>query len=362
MNGRRVCFNGTTLIEMRRIPVFIFVFCNFVFSFFILIPRAFWWQEALRCLWLYCIIGNLLSFLLLLLLRKKTQIFYPMFFIFICFLGAFAIQVWDYFPRFELAKTVNENKYPISVFFIAGNEIVSPLQEKVDVLIYLSDINPLQDQRLSTLKFPFKASTVVDGAANFSVLSRFPILEKPLISLGDDFPPAILVKLQMENGCVLNVGAMQLFAPISKEAVSRDDIIVRRMGMKLRFLKEPTVVAASMRMSPFTRVHGVFEYLSRMTNAGKGHGMPLALDKVFALPFFPSKHFFVKELLEIEQVRGEKDGIFMKVAVAAHSVLELSKEAKANLNVFGKPVKKQGFLCKFVKLPTQKSYFLHSLH
>lgn len=284
---------------MRRI-LLLLLLISLALSFLNFLPRFFWWQEANQTLWLYYIILQLLSVILIAADRNLRKL--KAWRICLAILLISLVMYSSRIVRFYLPGKPGEGAAPLHVLFIDESiwrdrvPVVRadlPAESSADVVITLSGSNSLVDTAPGLEAFPYMVSTMASGSQNFSLHSRSPFEGDPRTNVGKDMPPTLIARVGLISGPV-TIAAMQMLPPADSISVFINDVYVRRLGTQLRYLDGPVVLLGVMHTVPFSRVHSTFMHVSRMRNASKGLGLMRVWDPGVILPFFPGTHFFVK--------------------------------------------------------------------
>lgn len=218
-----------------------------------MLPRIWWWQEAAETFWGYYLAADLgLLVFLLFFLRNEVKLLRRTF-LALLIGGAVALAGLHLLNR----DIIRHRAGGIGSFSLSVSENIEDAEgTQADVRIIFQDRSETRESEI----VPYIYSR--SGSDSVRLYSRYPADPDPLVTLGDDVPSSLIVRLHAPAGPVI-VGALRLFPTAGEREVTMNNVIIRRFGTRIRFSEEPVIVAAVMNTVPATHVFRVFERVSR---------------------------------------------------------------------------------------------------
>src|SRR3954470_13073307 len=139
-------------------------------------------------------------------------------------------------------------------------------------LVVISEASPLSTAGLRTRSFPFVVSDVRDGTAGWMVLSRWPVLTRTQLDLGDRVMPRLVLK--RPDGGQLILWQVHPIAPIAGDVGQwrRQLVAIRRAIDSDRHAVAPVLVVGD-----FNATRDLPEFRAILhdgwADAGDGHGL-----------------------------------------------------------------------------------------
>jgi len=134
------------------------------------------------------------------------------------------------------------------------------------------------------------------------VLSRYPLGADPMLSLGDDIRPVMIVAPQLPDGATFRLAIFDALAPLENEALYLNSLLTRRMGVFLRHEVRTGVVLADLNATPFSGSYKGFQKEARLSDARWGKGLSRTWDMQSSLARFTIDHAFVKGDVAVDSV------------------------------------------------------------
>jgi len=187
--------------------------------------------------------------------------------------------------RISLANVSSDNLNP-------AQAVLSLLDRGDDVVALLEVASTGVEQGKALYSHRIFAHQV--EGLGIGVLSRYPLGADPMLSLGDDIRPVMIVAPQLPDGATFRLAIFDALAPLENEALYFNSLLTRRMAILLRHEVRTGVVLADLNATPFSRFYKGFLKEAQLSDARWGMGLSRTWDMQSSLARFTIDHAFVK--------------------------------------------------------------------
>lgn len=138
-----------------------------------------------------------------------------------------------------------------------ASEIIA--EHHPDLLFSVSSA-ALESETTELLSF-YRTARRVKGSAGteLSIAAQVPLSEAKIADLGEDLQGALIVDMPGQRVAHATLALVSGVDPLSDQALTKNNLIMRRSSAALRSLAQPGLIAASLRMTPHSRFYRVFK-------------------------------------------------------------------------------------------------------
>jgi endonuclease/exonuclease/phosphatase (EEP) superfamily protein YafD len=142
-------------------------------------------------------------------------------------------------------------------------------------------------------QYPYQK--VIPRYDNFGIAlySKYPFLKDPLISVGDELPPVILVDLKLDDTQHLTFGVVHALPPQMGDSQYRNMVLLRRFASQVRHNTGPVVVVGDLNAMPVSIAYRRFLFASRLSNVWEGLGLPKTWNALLPGTWFMLDHVLI---------------------------------------------------------------------
>jgi endonuclease/exonuclease/phosphatase (EEP) superfamily protein YafD len=157
------------------------------------------------------------------------------------------------------------------------------------------------------------------------VLSTRPFAGEPMVSLGDELRPVVIVRPQLGKGGSFDLAVFDALPPFENESLYLNWLLVRRMGMYLRHEASTAVVLTDLNATPYSNFYRGFLKDGRLSNVMWGRGFGRTWDMEKSLIRFTLDHAFVKGDIAVKEAQlfdlmgSDHRGIEMTLEICAET-------------------------------------------